>query len=815
MRVLPWVLVLLVVPLVLATPTVDISCPKVANAGEPVTISFSARDPNGLRTVVLLRGFSGSIHTWKIINLDGDTEWAWDYTFIPKYLNRVGLEYAISARSVDGNLAVRYCRFTVRPPKFETNPPVIVASAPEGTLVRRLLPVRVYAEDDTFLSRIAVDCGNGQRVVYPSVFGELWEKNIEKTFYCYYTSPGHYTIVVDARDIFGNTATKVLPINVVELPQDLYPPQITLEEPADGATFDAPAEVPIRFTVSDDTGIRLVRVYCIGGEPWADGWAAEGIPPKEKNFEFVCTYTKPGKYTIVAEARDFSGRVTRRSVTIFVSAPEIYANISAPETVQQGDAVRIRLSAYASAGLRSVEFYIDGTLAREWHYFTDKSFEAEYVWTASDPGAHTLRLVVVDGKGGKAEDTAVVEVLPPGSPVSVSVSVSAPERATACVAFEVNVAAESPNGLTRVTLGVRYPDGTTHVVREWNLSGEESFRETTYHSATTPGTYTFWVRAIDTQGFEGYAETDVIVEPGMECPPDVQILSPEEDVVTTAPARIDVSASVHFYNDPKSVTVDCGNGDSRTFSVGSRDVFVGYTCEYDTPGDYVITVSAEDAMGAVGTDRRSVTIVSTPAPVFAELNVPPEVPEGPVNVEIRAYDEQGLREVNLYVDDQLEARWTPEGQEFVTVYTWNAEPGAHTLRLRVAGESGVVEDNATVNVLPAETGKALDLTPVSGIGKAYVVVRALESGEYVPLTCADITYSVSPSASTSCTETYVEGVEAARISIGGDPGEYTVSVTWDDVTESVAVRIFAEGTSVGYPAVVAILLALFFFLLLR
>ncbi len=810
---LPWVLVLLVVPLVLAAPTVNISCPKAVDAGVPATISIHAADSEGLAKITILKGHTyKSMSTWRIIHLNGERVWGAEYNVVSKSLNPDYIALRVRADSVDGSWAIDSCSIRVIPPSDSGDPPTISAEVPEGTLVREPLPVRVHAEDDTFVGRILVDCGNGRRIYFPGIFGGLWEKSVDKTFYCYYTSPGPYTVVVEARDIFGNTATKVFPVDVVQLPQDLYPPQITVEEPADGATFEAPAEVPIRFTVSDDTGIRLVRVYCIGGEPWADGWAAEGIPPKEKSFEFSCTYTKPGTYEITVEARDVVERITRKTVNVTVSAPEIYANISAPETVQQGEEVRIRLSAYASAGLQSVEFYIDGTLAREWHYFTDKSFEAEYVWTASDPGAHTLRLVVVDGMGGKAEDTAVVEVIPPGSPVSVSVS--APERATACVAFEVNVAAESPNGLERVTLGVRYPDGSDHVVREWNLSGEEAFRETTYHSATAPGTYTFWVRAIDTQGFEGYAETDVVVEPGTECPPDVQILSPEEDVVTTAPAKIDVSASIHFYNDPKSVTVDCGNGDSRTFSVGSRDVFVGYTCEYDAPGDYVITVSAEDALGAVGTDRRGVTIVSTPAPIFAELNVPPEVPEGPVDVEIRAYDEQGLREVNLYVDDQLEVRWTPEGQEFVTVYTWNAEPGTHTLRLRVAGESGVAEDNATVNVLPAETGKALDLTPVSGVGKAYVVVRALEDGEYVPLTCADITYSVSPSASTSCTETYVDGVEAVRIGIEGDPGEYTVSVTWDDVTDTITVRIFAEGTSVGYPLVVAILLALSFFLLL-
>jgi hypothetical protein len=115
------------------------------------------------------------------------------------------------------------------------------------------------------------------------------------------------------------------------------PPTITITSPANGATFNAPTDIPLSAQASDSDG-RIVRVTFYARTPsQLISLGSDTSSP----YSFAWGVTTPGTYTITAQAVDNGGlRTTSAPITITIN-PEPQASDSGPLMDRRNSAAMI------------------------------------------------------------------------------------------------------------------------------------------------------------------------------------------------------------------------------------------------------------------------------------------------------------------------------------------------------------------------------------------------------------------------------------------------------------------------------------------
>jgi len=298
---------------------------------------------------------------------------------------------------------------------------------------------------------------------------------------------GTYSLTAKAYDSEGASATSALASVTVTTSSGNKPPVVTFTSPANGATFSAPASIPLAATATDAEG-PIARVEFYSGTtllwteaflPYADSW----------------TNVPAGTYTLTAVAYDGQGaKTTSAPVTVTVNgtnrpptaaltSPANGSTLSAPATLS--------MTATASDPenqLARVEF-LSGTTVLA----ADTTAPFAWTWNSVPAGTYTLTAKAYDTAGASAT-SAPVTVTVNGTNRPPTVALTSPANGStfsAPATVSMTATASDPeNQLARV----EFLSGTTV------LATDTAAPFTWSWSNVAAGTYTLTAKAYDSAG---------------------------------------------------------------------------------------------------------------------------------------------------------------------------------------------------------------------------------------------------------------------------------------------------------------------------
>ncbi|HYS27012.1 MAG TPA: Ig-like domain-containing protein [Vicinamibacterales bacterium] len=209
---------------------------------------------------------------------------------------------------------------------------------------------------------------------------------------------GTYSLTAVAHDNAGATTTSAARSITVANNQ---PPTVSLTSPANGATFTAPATVPMSATAGDTDG-TIARVDFFAGTTLVG--SATASP-----YNFTWNNVPAGTYALTAVARDDSGATTTsaaRSITVnspanqppavSLTAPANGATFTAPASIT------VSASASDADGtVAKVDFFAGTTLIG-----TDTTSPHSVTWNNVAAGSYSLTAVATDNAGATATSAA-------------------------------------------------------------------------------------------------------------------------------------------------------------------------------------------------------------------------------------------------------------------------------------------------------------------------------------------------------------------------------------------------------------------------
>ena len=212
---------------------------------------------------------------------------------------------------------------------------------------------------------------------------------------------GTYRLTAVARDNDGATRTSTA-VSITVKPGANQPPSVSVSTPASGASFTAPANIPMQAVASDSDG-RVARVEFYRGTTLI---GSDSTSP----YAVAWTGARVGTYTLTARAFDDDGasrtsagvRVSVRSAqnqlpAVSVTRPLTGTTFTAPASVT--------ISATASDAdgtIVGVDFYVGSQLMG-----TDTTSPYSASWTNVAAGTYSLTARARDNSGGTRTSGAV------------------------------------------------------------------------------------------------------------------------------------------------------------------------------------------------------------------------------------------------------------------------------------------------------------------------------------------------------------------------------------------------------------------------
>ena len=244
----------------------------------------------------------------------------------------------------------------------------------------------------------ASDDGSVARVEFFDGAAKLGEdSSAPYTFDWAGVSVGSHSITAVATDNLGaqttSTARTVTVANSA--------PSVSLTGPANGASYLAPATIPIAANASDGDGVTVVEFF--------NGTTKLG-EDSSAPYTFDWTGVLAGSYSITARATDNLGaQATSGPRTVTVTATNAAPSVSitspaAGTSFRWNEQITINAAASDPDGsIARVEFYRgDGTLLG-----TDTAAPYSYRWKNTTAGAHLLRAEAYDNRGAVTTSAAV------------------------------------------------------------------------------------------------------------------------------------------------------------------------------------------------------------------------------------------------------------------------------------------------------------------------------------------------------------------------------------------------------------------------
>ncbi len=490
---------------------------------------------------------------------------------------------------------------------------------------------------------------------------------------------GSYSLTARATDNLGATTTSAAVTITVNANA---PPVVSITSPANGATFNAAANITVTANASDSDG-TVSRV---------DFYQGATLIGTSTTSPYTVTWSNvaAGSYSLTARATDNLGATTiSTAVTITVNANAPPAvSITSPTTGAIFTApANITVTANASdsdGSVSRVDFYQGATLIG-----TTTTSPYTVNWNNVAGGSYSLTARATDNLG--ATTTSAPVNLTVNAPPSVSITTptnGATFTAPANITITAN-AFDSDGSISRVD----FYQGTTLIGTATTSPYTISWNN------VVAGGYTITARATDNLGA---STTSNPISITVGSPPTVSVTTPTNGTSFTATANVTITANASASNGSIS-RVEFYQG---TTLIGTTSVNP-YTIIWNNAaaGGYTLKARAIDNSGA-STDSTPVSIVVN-APPTVSVTSPTSGASftAPANIAItaNASDSDGtISRVDFYQGATLIGTTTASPY---TINWNNVAAGGYTLTARATDNLGATTSsnpvNLTVNAPPA------------------------------------------------------------------------------------------------------------------
>ena len=554
----------------------------------------------------------------------------------------------------------------------------------------------------------------------------------------------------------------------------LAPPVITLSSPANNAGFTAPATINLGASVTaNGHSITSVQFYngttLLGGDttaPYTFNWSSVGA----------------GSYGLTAQVVYDSGSTlasTAANVTVTNQLPPAIALTSPANNAAFTAPANINLAASVTANghsITSVQFYNGTTLLGG-----DTTAPYTFNWSSVGAGSYSLTAQVVYDSGSTLASTAasvtVTNQLPP------AIALNSPANNAAFTApANINLAASVTANGHSIT-SVQFYNGTTL------LGGDTTAPYTFNWSSVGAGSYSLTAQVVYDSG-STLASTAASVTVTNQLPPAIALNSPANNAAFTAPANINLGASVTA-NGHSITSVQFYNG---TTLLGG-DTTAPYTFNWSSVGAGSYSLTAQvvyDSGSTLASSAANVTVTNLPPPVIVLASpVNGAIFTAPATINLAASvttNGHSITQVQYYngtnlLGQGINARYT---------FSWSDVPnGSYSLTARLVYDAGTTLDSTpAVNVLVAAPRPANTLPTITTI--ADQTTSQDTATPPISFTVGD-TETAASNLTVYATSADPALVPTNNISFGGGDSDRTVTLTpVSGATGTVAITVFVS-----------------------
>ena len=364
-------------------PTVSITSPAngaTFTAPANITINASANDSDG--TIAKVEFFHGSTK----LGEDTSSPYSFPWASVSEG------SYNLTAKATDNDGGTKTSIVVaVTVDAADGKPTVSITSPANGATFTAPANITIKAsasDSDGTVSKVEFFRGNtklGEDVSSPYSFA--WDN----------VGMGSYTLTARAMDNEGGTKTSSVAITVNSANSN---PTVNITNPANGATFTAPANITINASASDSDGTVSKVEFFRGNTKVGEDVSSP--------YSFALSNVGVGSYTLTARAMDNDGGTKTSSVAITVNAvngtPTV--SITSPAngaTLMSPADITIKANASDSDGnIAKVEFFRGTTKLGE-----DSSSPYSFLWSNANAGSYNLTAKATDNDGGTKTSSAV------------------------------------------------------------------------------------------------------------------------------------------------------------------------------------------------------------------------------------------------------------------------------------------------------------------------------------------------------------------------------------------------------------------------
>jgi hypothetical protein len=738
--------------------------------GAPATV-FLAAKVNPISAVKFVQFFSGSNSIGVATNpiaidpLPGSpifgVLYIFNWTNVPQgnyTLTAVATTAGSTATSGPVNITVTNTPFTVQ---------ITAPTNGQSFAAPALVEINAQTTDSAPVRSVQFFAGTNSLGIVSNTF------NPEQSFYFLWDAAqsGKFALTAIATDTAGRTATSA-PVNITVTNNPLT---ISIQQPTNGSSFGAPANIGIYSSVGGSLPVQTVQ-YFAGTNSL--GIVSNGIiflpltptplpidppiipwPPVNESFYLYWTNVPAGSYALTAVATDSMGNMaTSAPVNITVTNVPLSITLTYPTNGSAYSApanVYIDASVSPLAGVKSVQFFSGGTnigVVSNGVIVVDPPiipaptpYPGELFvldWTNVGAGTYTITAVAKTSSGIMATSAPITITV---TNIPFSVAITSPKDGQSFIAPATVTLTSHATDLSPVKT-VQYFNGKVSLGTVSNSSATAAFSFS--WSNVTSGKYIITAIATDAGGNTATSAPVNITVTNL--PFLVSFYYPSNGQTYVAPASIGLHARV---TDSQVVrTVEYLNGTNAIATVTNTNNVVITNPDLGNPffynwtnvpvGSYVLTAVAVDATGIMAT--------SAPITVYVVSNLPPVV--------------------RIFAPDPIAIAGTNGGSLGTPPFT-NSLGGTNTATFLVQRSGQTNNDLLVFLAIGGTASNGVDYTAISNTaiipaGQSYTLIPI------VPLTgmaAADIyktvILTVIPSPAASPLPTYSIGIPSSAEAI--------------------------------------------------
>ncbi len=532
-----------------------------------------------------------------------------------------------------------------------------------------------------------------------------------------YADNGAYTVTVSVTDKDGGTGSGSTTHNI-----DNVAPTIALS----GATnVEEGSSYTLDLGAITDPGTDTVGSYNIN---WGDG-TSDTFSGSPAGLSKTHTYADgPNSYTITVDLTDEDDTFNAagsKAVTVNNVAPT--ATFNAPASVNEGSDISLSLtspsdpsSADTAAGFQYAFDCGDG-----YGSFGSVSSAA---CSKNDNGVHTVKGKIKDKDGGESEYTAAVTI----NNVAPTVTPQADQTVDEGASTLFSLGSFSDPGINDNpwTVDVDWGDGSPHTTFNMATQGALTGQSHTY--ADGPNSYTIAVKVTDKDGGSDTKTFKVTVN---NVAPTATIVgapasSPEGTLISLSSTVTDSSTSDTAAGFTYALSVTKNGNPFASGSVSS----LSFTP--DDNGSYVVTFTATDKDGGIGTDTKTIDVTNV-APTVTAPSDQIATQSISTSFNLGSFSDPGVNDNPWTVDvnwgdGSAKTTFNMPNQGTITTqsHTYNSI-GTYTVTVTVTDkDSGSNSKTFNVNVIYNWNGFFRPIDNLDSNGK--LVLNVVKAGSAVP-----------------------------------------------------------------------------------